>query len=169
MRCAGIIYTKSGNSLAICWQAICENWCQFMLCPRKGEFSCCTKIPEIVILTCSLKLCAQRFKLLLKILPFVSVTASWNLESTQNYGILQLSSYKETPAAKVHSSHDPHSVCTESGEWLAAQMQHSTECMLSEWTWGFKRLGNMRYLSMPLVICMHRSNIWCMSKWSWQK
>ena len=123
MRCADITYTKSENSLAVCWQAICENWCQFMLWPRKGEFSRCTKIPEVVILTHSLKLCAQWFKLLLRILPFVSTTASWNLQSMQYYGTLQVLSYKETPAAKVHSSHDPHSVCTESDKWLAAQMQ----------------------------------------------
>lgn len=110
MRCAGITYTKSENTLAVHWQAICENWCQFTLCPREREFSCCTKIPQVVILTCSLKLCAQWFKLLLRILPFVSTKASWNLQSMQYYGILQVSSYKETPAAKAHSSHDPHSL-----------------------------------------------------------
>lgn len=110
----------------------------------------CTKIPEVVILTCSLKLCAQWFKPLLRILPFVSVSASWNLQSMQYYGILQVSRYKETPAAKVHGSHDPHSVCTESDEWLAASYRastnaFSTKCMLWEWTWSFTSWGSMRY------------------------
>lgn len=144
--------------------------------PRKGEFSHCTKIPEVVSLTCSLKLCVQWVRLLLRILPFVSVIASRNPQSTQNSGMLQVSSDKASPAAKEHSSHDPHS-CTESYKWLAAQIQ-ATElaqcCATSaEWmcqTWGFTSPANMRCdLSMPLVICLYRSNIWCMSKWSWWK
>lgn len=146
--------------------------------PRKGEFSRCTKIPEVVSLTCSLKLRVQWARLLLRILPFVSVIAPRNPQSTQNSGILQVSSDKASPAAKEHSSHDPHSLhrvvqvicCTNRSHRASTMLCYLCRMDVWERTWGFTSPANMRYdLSMPLVICLYRSNIWCMSKWSWWK
>lgn len=64
MRCAGITYATSENSLAVLCQAIHENWCQPVLRSKREKYSFCTKIPEVVILTFSLKLHEQQFKLL---------------------------------------------------------------------------------------------------------